>query len=702
MRSLVPLIASLSVSLLSGGCTNDPVDGPTVDKQTITLSLGTYAVNNDPNANSNEVAITSAYVYIFNAGGYLENADEVEVPLNTTTGEVVDAANNLNRTWSVPRGRKNIYVLLNPGTLLLDDNSQPNLANYDFTEEELLSLRNDPSSFDTDFSAASASMLMSGMVQVEVSTASQTVNVPVARRYAAIDLRIRKKSDISDVSIIFNKATLVSQNTCDYAFAEQGNFRELRQVVSSKATSLLTSYKSIANHYSMPQTGLSAPVRIDLDITYNGKDMTLPVYINKGALNGNTNNDPTKPLDIEANNIYMVDVTITQQNIDVAVNILDWSDRSANGDIYGASLSVTNDRCLIYEGGIPRVTGWAGDTYTVAEANYVYDGAVPDGVTNSITVEGTDISLECADKLTADRTPVRVLVGPTFKQGTVTLKFGPITKTVKIVMIGALDAHFGFVIDEGQATGSEWIRNDNFCSVQNHENNMNFLVCVPENVTPTGWIHYDHAQGTSTPSNAGDADAEPLFEEKKAEGIIYRSDLGATKVFIRQLAPMYLGHFGSPVTTGDLTATDAGGYGKKRMIVEVLEEVGSSAWASTSASYYHSMDEFDEGREIAEYLKDNVDADAVRHCLMKNDRNGNNVIDPDEPIEWYLPAMRELYGVWIGYEPMRLSNYPFDSNFYWSSTETMSYQGLGVRFDATGANYYSITSIYRYRCVRSL
>lgn len=312
-------------------------------------------MNSDPVALPNELAITSAYVYIFNDAGYLENAEEVEVPLDASTGEAVDAANNLNRSWFVFRGRKTIYVLLNPGTLLLDDGSQPNLASYNFTEEKLLSLRNDPARFDTEFSKTSASMLMSGMVEVEASTASQHVNVTVARRYAVIELRVRKKSDIADFPLKFNKATVVSQNTCDYAFAKQGNLHDLRQPTYNRTFVIPIGYRSVADYYTMPQTNLTTPVRVDLDITYNGQDMTLPAYINRGALNGNTANDETLPLDIEANKIYAVDITIKQQNIDVEVNILDWTDRSVNGDIYGASLSVTNDECLIYEDGT-RVT----------------------------------------------------------------------------------------------------------------------------------------------------------------------------------------------------------------------------------------------------------------------------------------------------------------------------------------------------------
>lgn len=384
------LLCLLLLAAALGSCQKDPADDSAVDKAKITLSLGTRAVNSDDNAVGNELTIVSAYVYIFNAGGYLENAGEVKVPIDTSTGEAVDNANKLNRTWSVLRGQKNIYVLINPGKLLFPDGSQPNLESYDFTEAQLRSLCNDPASFDTEFSFESDGMLMSGKVEVNVSTASQTVTVPVARRYAFIQLGIKKKSDIPrGVLITLNKVTLVSQNTCDYAFAEQGNLKTLRRVEEGQGqygTSITTEGIRALECYTMPQTGLTEAVRFDLDITYDGKNMILPVYINSGALDGNTANDRNKPLNIEANTIYKVSATITQKDVDVELDIKDWGDVDVAGDIFGSWISLSSDRVVMDWWNLGQRFDTSVD-YT-SDGNVSFLGYVVDG---NLTADGSNL-----------------------------------------------------------------------------------------------------------------------------------------------------------------------------------------------------------------------------------------------------------------------------------------------------------------------
>lgn len=693
----------LSLAILSASCAKDPVEDSTVDKEKVTLSLETYAVNNDANASENELVIKSAYVYIFNAADVLENPGKTSVPLDSSTGECVDGNRKLNKTWSVYSGQKTIYVILNAGSVK-SGNSAISLATYTpASKAELEKLMTDAASFDTDFLLNGTNgLLMSGKVVANVTPSASTVAANVVRRYVRIDLSLRR----GDMWLL-NKSVIVKS-------VKFKNQRHTAHLISPAAEStgedfdILDDFTDISleddevpvcKFYTMSRIGAAKAACLEMLVEVAGIERTVPVYINSGALNGNKANDENAPLDLAANKIYKVTVTYNDPGIDVDLSIVDWNDQSVGGDIYGASMSVTNDQCLIYEDGT-RVTGWDGDTYTIAEANYIYDGTVPSEVNNSITVEGAGMSLKSAGKLTAAKAPVQVLLGPTFSTGTVTLKFGNITKTVKVVLKDAVDAHFSSIVCDGQTTGAEWTRNDNFCFAQN-EGSDKFVICIPENVTPTGWINYNHEDGTSTVSNADDADAEPLFEQKKAEGIIYRSDLGATKVFIRQVAPVYLGHFGSPVTSGDLTAVDDGGYSKKRLIAEVIEE-NSSNWASANVQFYTRFSEFDEGLKIAEYLKNNNDAAAVKYCLLKNDRNGNGVLDPDEPIRWYLPALKELFGAWISYEPLRLSNDQFYRGSYWSSTESSAGRAHTVNFDSSGSSYYPVDYTFYVRCVRSL
>ena len=379
--------------MLFAGCTKEPAESSDAAPVRITLSLGTYAVNDDPNALLEELEIASAYVYIFNAGGYLENLEAVEIPLNTTTGEAIDSGNNLNRTWTVLQGQKNIYVLINPGTMLLHNGLQPDLASYPFTERELLSLRNSASTFDSDFSGTKPEgLLMSGKVHVDVSGTAQTVTIPVARRYAAIEFELCKKADLTDVAVKLNKATLVSQNICDYAFAEQGNLSVLKEVITNRSVSLSPNYRIVGSYYTLPQLALSGPVRFDLDITYGGRNMVVPVYINSGALNGNTANDATKPLNIEANKIYLVKATLSRQNIDLEVTIRDWDDQAVKGDIAGSMLAVSHSTVAM--------DWWNLGQRFDAMVDYTSDGTVSfvgyvlkntNGTDASITIDGSNL-----------------------------------------------------------------------------------------------------------------------------------------------------------------------------------------------------------------------------------------------------------------------------------------------------------------------
>lgn len=379
--------------MLFAGCTKEPAESSDAAPVRITLSLGTYAVNEDPNALPEEMEIASAYVYIFNAGGYLENPGAVEIPLDTTTGEAIDSGNNLNRTWTVLQGQKNIYVLINPGTMLLHNGLQPDLASYPFTERELLSLRNSAATFDSDFSGTKPEgLLMSGKVHVDVSGTAQTVTIPVVRRYAAIEFQLCKKADLTDVVVKLNKATLVSQNICDYAFAEQGNLSVLKEVITNRPVGLSPNYRTVGSYYTLPQLALSVPLRFDLDITYGGRNMVVPVYINRGALNGNTANDKTKPLNIEANRIYLVKATLSRQNIDLEVTIRDWDDQAVKGDIAGSMLAVSHSTVAM--------DWWNLKQRFDTSVDYVSDGTVSfvgyvlkntNGTDASITTDGSNL-----------------------------------------------------------------------------------------------------------------------------------------------------------------------------------------------------------------------------------------------------------------------------------------------------------------------
>ena len=150
----------LLLSAFLYGCAEDNTDGGAgmVD---LKLALNTYAAGDDPNALANEVTVGSAWVYIFNEHGALENPGKTAV-LPAPSGSAADGSGRLNDTWRVTVGRKDIYVLLNAGHLTRSGTAV-DLASYNpYSKTELETLMTDPANFPADFLAAGSSgMLMS-------------------------------------------------------------------------------------------------------------------------------------------------------------------------------------------------------------------------------------------------------------------------------------------------------------------------------------------------------------------------------------------------------------------------------------------------------------------------------------------------------------------------------------------------------------
>ena len=329
------------------GCIKDNTFSNEAERVDMTLALDTYAATNDPNAADNEAAVKSAWVYIFNAAGVLENPDKTGVSI-LPSGEVADDSGVLNGVWNVTVGQKDIYVLLNAGNLTRGGVVQP-LAGYNpSSKAELESLLTDPANFDTDFPASgSAGMLMSGKTPspVNVSASASTVTVPVARRYARIDLRLRRKADLSGAAIYVGETTFTTRRERAFAFAPATESTGSDVVYKSNHSVVMinpseTDYTAVTSLYTMPRTGAAKAACLEIAVAIDGTIYNLPVYINSGAINGGTANNENLPLDIVANKVYKVDVTLGRQGVDLQMDILEWSLRDLDGDIDGSSLVV--------------------------------------------------------------------------------------------------------------------------------------------------------------------------------------------------------------------------------------------------------------------------------------------------------------------------------------------------------------------------
>lgn len=325
------------------GCARDGAsgyDGETVD---MLLALDTYAADDDPNASANEAAVKSAWVYIFNEHGVLENPGKTAVPL-TPSGEAADAAGRLNRTWRVTVGRKDVYVLLNAGHLTRGGAAVDLSAYAPYSKAELEALMTDPANFAADFPAAgSAGMLMSGTLSVNVSSTALVARVPVARRYARIDLNLRRKADLAGAAVVVRSVTLENRRETARAFAPAVENTGADAVCLNDHDDVTigagtADYTPVTSFYTMPRTGAAKAACLKVAVSIDGKDYTLPVYINSGALGGNTANDEDLPLDISANKVYKVDVSLARQSLTVAMDILEWNENTVDGGIQGSSL----------------------------------------------------------------------------------------------------------------------------------------------------------------------------------------------------------------------------------------------------------------------------------------------------------------------------------------------------------------------------
>ena len=394
MRKYTVLQTLALILLLSAvfyGCAKDSTYGgdKTVDMQ---LALDTYAVGDDPNASSdNEELIKSAWVYIFNENGVLENPGKTAVPV-ASSGEAADGNGRLNHTWRVTVGPKDIYVLLNAGRLTREGRVV-DLDTYNpFSKAELESLITDPTAFATDFPASgNAGMLMSGKLGTTVSAATSLVSVPVARRYARIDLNLRRKADLTGAAVVVKNTKFRNRREKAYVLAPVtestgDDVVYLNDHGDVAVGASLTDYTAVTSFYTMPRTGASKAACLELAVNIDGRDYTLPVYLNRGALGGGTGNNENLPLDITANKVYKVDVSIERQSFTVAMEILEWNEQPVNGDVNGSSLVL--DSVVLVRAGretlVPVLTKANSIQVKLSDAavtaGYLLTGADADGV----------------------------------------------------------------------------------------------------------------------------------------------------------------------------------------------------------------------------------------------------------------------------------------------------------------------------------
>lgn len=331
-------VSALCLPLLVAGCVKDDLSSEvTGGRQELRLSLPVYMA--DPNATTDESAIRSVYVYIFNENDVLENSGSVVVsgtPLLDDTGV-------LNASWRVTAGEKTIFVIANPPASIAAGLPTANpVAKGDIEGQS--AGRGD---FLEDLKKLAArGLVMTGNVQTTVPTGDvpHTASVSIARRHARIDLNLRPSEEMIDRRITIKKATLRRQNWNLPLFRNPSGATE-----DSESRSIDVQVGADAGHYTSvcsfytgmrPLKADTKPLCLDLETEIDGKTIPMQVFLNTGALNGGTANEDKNPIGIEPNHIYRIDGTITPRTTSFEIGIQDWTDEKVNGDIGGSTLEL--------------------------------------------------------------------------------------------------------------------------------------------------------------------------------------------------------------------------------------------------------------------------------------------------------------------------------------------------------------------------
>lgn len=371
-----------------------------------------------------------------------------------------------------------------------------------------------------------------------------------------------------------------------------------------------------------------------------------------------------------------------------------------------------------------------GGEYEIAKARYMLPddmSALGAGTANQISVSVSGIGADymkvnfSPKVLTSVTQPIKLsitdknfewytMVGRRRLDISVNIRLGNITRTIKVYYGAELDAHYGsFKLNGDKVESVKWLRNDNNFSITDL-GDAGFSLQTNENITPVRWVAYNPETGAEVTSTENNPGARPLFERKYAEGEVIRlgSNPGRTKFYFVQETPVYLGWVGGdPNQTGST-------YFSNRVVGESIVEVRYLAWYKPQPGVLANVTDRERGLNNTLHLMDDsytglvrTDFEAAYACYMKNDRNGNGVIDADEPVVWYLPAVNQLVGVHIGYagiaDSRDYSSWTEANTEYMSSTEWNSSWAEVIRMQAG-----HVMGMYKYgnqavtRCVRDI
>lgn len=351
------------LALAAGGCSKDGIS-PAAETGTVDMGLTVSTYASDSNASAQETAVSSAYVFIFNSDGLLENPGRTQVRPNGA-GELVDASGRLSGMWKVVAGRKTIYVVLNPhdvvpisgGSISLDDVT---------SSADLLRLATALSTYRDFYTpdkwATAGGLCMSGSTTVDVSPATPEVVMNVARRYARVDLRVKRGQGFENAQLKVKQALFSDYPMQTLLFAGAGGTSWTSGLGGSNTLSRtfenggveITSaseYTDVAQplFYMMPYPATASGHLPDLGILIeDATGGTEWRTIRFTQLDADGGFDLSRPLEIEANKIYRVEAAIGQHTTG-NIKVLPWYDTSLDANLSHTTLAVDKASCTLVQ-----------------------------------------------------------------------------------------------------------------------------------------------------------------------------------------------------------------------------------------------------------------------------------------------------------------------------------------------------------------
>lgn len=333
LNRYIEIALSVAFLIMCGiSCTDEVDQEQPYSTKEVTLSLSTRSITGDANVitGSGEELIKTAYVLIYQPNGKLENVGDVLV--DTSGGEIVNGSNRINKTWKVATGTKDVYVILNPSTSIVNAIGVTGIG-----KDKLLDIVTNADDYKTVFRDGGLKLnggLMTGSGTFNVSQNNSEITVPVTRRFARIDLELRKATDLS------NKVEITGIKLTNYSVQAKifeptpawGGSLSSKEAITQSSLGVVVDndYKSIGeSYYSMPRTketssidigGKDIPV-LEIDALIDGGRVQIyKAYLTELTADGTC--DLTKPLPINANTVYKVKATLTRKEEDLKIEVI--------------------------------------------------------------------------------------------------------------------------------------------------------------------------------------------------------------------------------------------------------------------------------------------------------------------------------------------------------------------------------------------